>query len=124
MTVGYACIFGISSEVSELKTGHLHLSVYDGISFIIAPGIQGRLSWFVVLKLDKTYPYGCAPRFSPADAAALCQQWKDMYVWRDVCFAQIWQRREIYSMTSLEENLFQKWHCGRIVCIGDSMRKV
>jgi salicylate hydroxylase/FAD dependent monooxygenase len=27
-------------------------------------------------------------------------------------------------MTALEENIFQNWTCGRIVCIGDSMHKM
>lgn len=125
MTVGYACIFGISSEIPELKVGHMHLSVYNGKSFIIAPGVdRRRLAWFVVVKLDKTYPYGSAPRFSRTDAALLCEQLTDMYIWRSVQFAQLWQNREIYGMTALEENIFQTWHCGRIVCIGDSMHKV
>jgi hypothetical protein len=124
MTVKYACIFGISSAVPELKIGHLHLSVYDGISFIIAPGIKGRLSWFIVLKLDRIYQYGSAPRFSLTDAASQCEKMADLYIWDDVQFAQLWQCREAFSMTALEENIFQTWHCGRIVCIGDSMHKV
>ncbi|KAJ6118338.1 FAD binding monooxygenase [Penicillium samsonianum] len=124
MTVSYACIFGISSEVPELKIGHLHLSVHNGKSFIIAPGIHGRQSWFVVLKLDNTYPYSSAPRFSPKDAASLCEQLTEMYVWGNIQFAQLWQRQEIYSMAPLEENIFRTWHFGRIVCIGDSMHKM
>lgn len=124
MTVGYACIFGISSAVPELRIGHLHLSVYDGVSFIVAPGTRGRVSWFVVLKLDRTFQYGSAPRFTPADGASRCEQLKDMYIWNDVRFEELWKSRKVFSMTSLEENIFQTWHCGRIVCIGDSMHKV
>jgi hypothetical protein len=124
MTVSYACIFGISSAVPELKIGHLHLSIYSGISFIVAPGSRGRLSWFVVLKLDKTYQYGSAPRFSVIDIASRCEQLADMYIWKDVQFAQLWQSRQAFSMVHLEENIFETWYCGRIVCIGDSMHKV
>ncbi|KAJ5139324.1 FAD binding monooxygenase [Penicillium bovifimosum] len=124
MTVSYACIFGISTEIPGLDIGNLHISVYDGKSFIIAPGLQGQLSWFVVLKLDKTYAYGSAPRFSSTNASLICEQLKDMYIWKDIQFSQIWERQQTYSMTPLEENIFQNWHFGRMVCIGDSMHKM
>ncbi|KAJ5545480.1 FAD binding monooxygenase [Penicillium sp. DV-2018c] len=124
MTVSYACIFGVSTEVHGLDIGHLHITVYNGKSFIVAPGLHGQLSWFVVLKLDKTYAYGDAPRFSSTNAALICEQLKDMYIWEDIQFSQIWKRRQTYSMTPLEENIFQTWHFGRMVCIGDSMHKM
>lgn len=124
MTIGYACIFGISSDIPELNTGQLHLSVCNGISLIVAPGTRGRISWFLVYKLDRTFQYGSAPRFTPADGASQCEKLADMYVWNDVRFSQLWKSRETFSMTALEENTFQTWHYGRIVCIGDSMHKM
>ncbi|GIK04356.1 hypothetical protein Aspvir_008437 [Aspergillus viridinutans] len=124
MHIEYACIFGTSSAVPELEEGHLYLSVYDGKSLILAPGIKGRLSWFIVLKLGKRYRYGSAPRFSTTEAAACCEKLTGLYIWKDIKFKQVWQNREAFTMTPLEENLFQNWHCGRLVCIGDSMHKV
>jgi hypothetical protein len=124
MTAEYGCIFGISSAIPELKLGHQITSVDNGRSIIVVPARRGRLFWFMVLKLDTTYRYGSAPRFSPQDAAKWCEQLKDLHIWDNVDFGHLWQARETYSMTLLEENVFQTWHFGRIVCIGDNMHKV
>jgi hypothetical protein len=124
MSIHYACIFGASAAVPGLNEEHLHLRVDDGASFILIPGVNGRLSWFIILKLDKRYQYGSVPRFSVTDAAAWGERLTDKYVWKDIKFKEVWQNRETFSMTALEENVFQNWSCGRIVCIGDSMHKV
>jgi salicylate hydroxylase/FAD dependent monooxygenase len=124
MSIEYACIFGASTTVPGLNEQHLHSSVDNGIAFILIPGVNGRLSWFIIVKLDKRYHYGSAPRFSVKDAAVWCERLTDKYIWKDIQFKQVWQNREIFAMTALEENIFQNWSCGRIVCIGDSMHKV
>ncbi|EAW20753.1 putative FAD binding monooxygenase [Aspergillus fischeri NRRL 181] len=124
MSIEYACIFGASSTVPGLDERHLHSRVDNGTAFILVPGVNGRLSWFIIVKLDQKYQYGSAPRFSVKDAAAWGERLTDKYIWKDIKFEQVWQNRETVAMTALEENIFQNWSCGRIVCIGDSMHKM
>lgn len=124
MSIEYACIFGASAMVPGLDERHLHSRVDNGTAFIIIPGVNGRLSWFIIVKLDQKYQYGSAPRFSVKDAAAWGERLTDKYIWNDIKFKHIWQNREAFAMTALEENIFQNWSFGRIVCIGDSMHKV
>ncbi|KAL5363168.1 hypothetical protein BJX96DRAFT_167256 [Aspergillus floccosus] len=122
--IEYACIFGASTTVLGLDERHLYSAVDHGTAFILVPGVNGRLSWFIIVKLDKRYQYGSAPRFSVKDAAAWVERLTDKYVWEDIKFQQVWQNRETFAMTALEENVFRNWSCGRIVCIGDSMHKM
>ncbi|RAL12393.1 putative FAD binding monooxygenase [Aspergillus homomorphus CBS 101889] len=122
--IDYACIFGTSTAVPGLNLGRLHLTVCDGHSFILAPAPQARLSWFIVIKLNRQYRYGAAPCFSTADADAWCEQRADQAIWADVTFEQVWKNRETIAMVPLEEKLFQHWHYGRLVCIGDSVHKM
>lgn len=124
ITISYAYIFGISSAILELIIGHLYLSVYDGVSFIITPGNRGRLSQFIVLKLDKIYQYGSAPRFTSVDSASQCEKMTHMYIQNNVRFKDLQKSRKVFSMASLEENIFQIQHYGRVIYIGDSIHKV
>ncbi|GFF32312.1 3-hydroxybenzoate 6-hydroxylase 1 [Aspergillus udagawae] len=124
MSIEYGCVFGASTTVPGLNEQHLHARVDNGTAFILIPGVNGRLSWFIIVKLDKRYRYGSAPRFSVEDAAAWGQRLTDKYIWKDIKFKQVWQNRETFAMTALEENVFRNWSCGRIVCIGDSMHKM
>lgn len=124
MSIEYACIFGASPTVPGLDERHLHSRVDNGTAFILVPGVNGRLSWFIIVRLDKKYQYGSAPRFSVNDAAAWGERLTDKTIWKDIKFEQVWQSRQTVDMTALEETIFRNWSCGRIVCIGDSMHKV
>ncbi|RHZ54852.1 FAD-dependent monooxygenase spyC [Aspergillus thermomutatus] len=124
MTVEFACVFGISSSVPKLKAGEQVGSLNNGRSYLIFPGKNGRVFWFLLLKLDRKYSYSNAPRFSSTDAEKMCERYADDHIWDGVCFRDLWRNRQVFSMTNLEENVFQKWHWERIVCIGDSMHKM
>lgn len=124
MSIEYACIFGASPTVPGLDERHLHSRVDNGTAFILVPGVNGRLSWFIIVRLDKKYQYGSAPRFSVKDAAAWGERLTDKNIWKDIKFEQVWQSRQTVDMTALEETIFRNWSCGRIVCIGDSMHKM
>ncbi|KAF7180409.1 hypothetical protein CNMCM7691_009577 [Aspergillus felis] len=123
-SIEYACIFGASTTVPGLNERHLHSIVDNGTAVILIPGVNGRLSWFIIVKLDKRYQYGNAPRFSVKDAAAWGERLTDKYIWKDIKFKQVWQNRKTFVMTALEEYVCRNWSYGRIVCIGDSMHKM
>ncbi|CAG7973293.1 unnamed protein product [Penicillium olsonii] len=124
LTTEYACVFGISEGVSGLRAGEQITSLNDGHSFLVFPGKNNRIFWFLLWKLDKVYEYPHAPRFSTSDAEELCRKHFDDRIWKDVLFRDIWQKRVVFSMTGLEEHVFETWHSDRVVCIGDSMHKM
>ena len=54
----------------------------------------------------------------------MAEQYVDDHIWNSVRFKDIWDKREVFGATNLEENVFKTWHWGRVVCLGDSMHKV
>lgn len=124
MYAEYSCIYGISSAVPELLKGEQVTRFYDGLTILTFHGKEGRVFWFVIQKLDKKYYYPKCPRFDKRDAEVACERLESCKVWDGATFGDLWARREVYSMMVLEENVFQHWHFGRIVCLGDSMLKV
>ncbi|KAJ5155046.1 orotidine-5'-phosphate decarboxylase [Penicillium coprophilum] len=126
-TINYACIFGISSQVDQLDGGEQITCYNDGWSILSVIGQNGRIFWFLFIKLEKEYVYDGSheslPRFSRADARAHCERLAQEPVWKEVKFGQIWARCEVFQMTPLEEGLLGKWHWKNIICIGDSMHK-
>ncbi|MCJ1243270.1 hypothetical protein MMC30_000467 [Trapelia coarctata] len=124
MTVEYTCVYGISSAVSDLEIGEQITCFYDGLTILTFHGKKGRVYWFVIKKLDRKYIWPDIPRFSKLDAEELCQSLKSRKIHKSVDFSHIWANYESYSMTPLEENVFDHWHYGRVVCFGDSMHKM
>ncbi|OGM42673.1 FAD binding monooxygenase [Aspergillus bombycis] len=123
MKVEYACVFGISSPVSGLNAGDQVNAFHDGLTIITIQGKHGRVFWFVIQKLDDTYTYPDTVRFSSADAVRTCEKVAHFSLTNGATFGQVWENREVTSMTALEENIFSTWHADRIVCIGDSIHK-
>jgi hypothetical protein len=128
LTINYACIFGISSPVDQLEPGEQITCYNDGWSILSVIGQNGRVFWFLFIKLEKEFVYDGSrknmPRFTPADARAHCERLVHEPVWKDVEFGHVWAQCEVFQMTPLEEGLFSKWHWRNIICIGDSMHKV
>ncbi|GFF51697.1 FAD binding domain protein [Aspergillus lentulus] len=128
LTINYACIFGISSPVDQLEPGEQITCYNDGWSILSVIGQNGRVFWFLFIKLEKEFVYDGSrenvPRFSPADARAHCERLVHEPVWNGVEFGHVWAQCEVFQMTPLEEGLFSKWHWRNIICIGDSMHKV
>ncbi|KAF4211009.1 hypothetical protein CNMCM8980_002925 [Aspergillus fumigatiaffinis] len=124
MTVEYACVFGISSSIPKLRPGEQVASFNNGRSYLTFPGKNGRIFWFLLLKLDRKYSYSNAPRVSSTDAEKIAERFADDHIWDGVYFRDLWKCREVFSLVNLEENVFQKWHWERIVCIGDSVHKM
>lgn len=124
MNAEYACIYGISGPVPGLIAGEQITCFGTGKSVLTFHGKGGRVYWFVFKKLDRRYCYPDFPRFTKLDTEELGQSFYAAKVWGSVTFGEIWTRREMCSMTALEENVFQHWNFGRMVCLGDSMHPV
>ncbi|KAF9893892.1 hypothetical protein FE257_010062 [Aspergillus nanangensis] len=124
LTVEYSCVFGISSPIPGLESGELVNAYADGCCVITFHGADGRVFWFMIEKLPKKYVYPDNPRFSMGDAEGFCARLAHVPIWRDICVEHLWKNRLFVSMTALEEGLFQTWHFGRVVLLGDSVHKM
>ncbi|KAE8395023.1 hypothetical protein BDV23DRAFT_195282 [Aspergillus alliaceus] len=124
MRVEYACVFGISSPVVGLNPGDQVNAFYDRLTIITMHGKGGRVFWFVIKKMDKIYVYPDTVRFSNEDAIRTCQQIAHLQLMNDITFGHVWEKKEIASMTALEENIFHTWHADRLVCLGDKELRI
>ncbi|KAL8722761.1 MAG: hypothetical protein Q9225_000822 [Loekoesia sp. 1 TL-2023] len=120
----YACVFGISSPVPGLTKGEAIACFYDHLTILTMHGKGGRVFWFVLEKMEDKYRFPDIPRFDDIDAEKTCARICGHKVFQEVSFGKIWDAREIFSMVALEENVFERWHHDRIVCLGDSMHKM
>jgi FAD dependent monooxygenase len=124
MTVEYACVFGISSGLVSLEAGAQINALLDKAAIMAVHGKDGCVFWFLFKKLDRKHVYPAVPRFSPEDAAELCNKMQDVHMYKGLCFGDIWKNSEVVSMTALEEGLFKTWFYDRMVLVGDSAHKV
>lgn len=124
MTVDYSCVFGMSSGLPELEAGEQIMRINDGWTLVVIPSLNGVVFWFIVCKLDKTYRYVDAPRYTKEDAISTCEAFTGVPVWKSVQFGHVWERRQTFNMTALQESVFETWSGHRLVCVGDSIHKV
>ncbi|RDW93719.1 FAD-dependent monooxygenase spyC [Aspergillus mulundensis] len=123
MTTEYSCVFGISSAIPGLRKGE-HGNVFgDGVTVLTFHG-EDRVFWFVVSKMDKKYTYPNIPRFSSKDAEELCGRFAAIRLVDGVCVRDLWESRRVASITAMEEGLFEAWYFGRMVLLGDAVRKM
>lgn len=129
MCTDFSCVFGISHNVPEFGLGEQMLQLANGHTFFIV-GSKGEtpgsnvVFWFLISKLDRTYAYHEAPRYTAADAVAFCEARLQTEVKPGVLFARLWEKRQIANMLPLQEGLLKTWSHGRVVCVGDSVHKV
>ncbi|KAL2783205.1 hypothetical protein BJX66DRAFT_349697 [Aspergillus keveii] len=122
--VEYACVFGISTPISGLESGEHVNSYSDGLCVITFHGKDGRVFWFILVKLQKKFFYPDTPRFSAGDAAKVCAEYADVPVLGDICIRDLWRNKTSASMTALEEGLLETWRFKRVVLLGDSIHKM
>nr|A0A2I6PIZ2.1 RecName: Full=FAD-dependent monooxygenase nodM; AltName: Full=Nodulisporic acid biosynthesis cluster protein M [Hypoxylon pulicicidum]AUM60051.1 FAD-dependent oxygenase [Hypoxylon pulicicidum] len=123
-TIEYACVFGISSPISDLKPGEQVNAFYDGLTIVTIHGRNGEIFWFFIKKLSRRYIYPDLIRLQQKDAEGICEEAKSLTVWKGVTFGDIWERRETASLTVLDEFLHHTWSWDRSVCVGDSIHKM
>lgn len=111
MTTDFSCVFGISHNVSEFDLGEQMLQLAKGYTFFIigskgaAPGVNNVVFWFLIWKLDRTYAYHEAPRYTQADAVAFCEARLQTEVKPGVLFVRLWEKRQVINMLPLQEGL-------------------
>ncbi|TWU71191.1 hypothetical protein ED733_001984 [Metarhizium rileyi] len=125
----YSCIYGISRNVPHMQLGVQLSRLDDGVSMHIFTGKQDKCFWFVIVKTPPPQQHetpSCGEAQSSADSTArqICDGLRPKSISDALTFGDVWSRCTIYKMTPLQEGVFQQWHSGRLVCIGDAIRKM
>ncbi|KAJ5505024.1 hypothetical protein N7463_007898, partial [Penicillium fimorum] len=107
MTIEYNCTWGISSAVPGLKVGEQTSAIGQGLCILVFTHEYGCVYWFFTEKLDRKYSYAEAPRYT-----------------REETWGDLWEKRLVFTKSSLEEVVMQRWHWHQIVFVGDSMHKM
>lgn len=64
------------------------------------------------------------PRFTKEDEIALAEEHFSDQVAESTTFEDVYRNRLQTALVALEEHVFERWHFGRIITIGDAAHKV
>ncbi|KAG8420740.1 hypothetical protein J3458_002673 [Metarhizium acridum] len=119
----YSCIYGLSRNVPHMELGSQLSRLDDGVSIHVFTGKQSKFFWFAMVKTPQA---GCAGQGACSDHAArqICDSMRSKKLSDVLTFGDVWSRCTIYKMTPLEEGVFKQWNYGRMLCIGDAIRKM
>ena len=121
----YSCVFSISSLLRGIPPGEQLIACHDNATVLAFPGKDAHIGWGLIQKVDRT-SNSPATTQSPDGETALdmAKSAAGLSLYRGLKFHDLWVNTPKYSFTILEEGLFQIWHHGRIMCLGDSVSKV
>lgn len=94
-----------------------------GFSFLIITQ-PGRTFFFVFIKLPEVVRWPSRPKFTQEDAEREAAKLAELPVTESLLFGEIWKNRIRGQLIPLEEVVFDHWHYGRTVLLGDSVHKV
>nr|AFO69290.1 FAD dependent monooxygenase [Periglandula ipomoeae] len=119
----YSCIYGISVNVPHIKSGMQLSCLDDGVSIHLITGKQSKLFWFIILKTPQNN-FAEGEMDATHTARRICEGLRTNKFADTLSFEDVWSRCTIFKMTPLEEGMFKQWNYGRLVCIGDAIRKM
>ncbi|KAF4991681.1 hypothetical protein FGRMN_7654, partial [Fusarium graminum] len=118
----YKCIFGVSRPMEAFQSG-VHYIHNHGFSYVIMVGPQGRVFWFLFVKLPEPRYGDDIPRYTKEDEETLAAEHASDKITPDVSFDQLYAARTMSTLTPLHEYVFEKWYFNRIITIGDAAHK-
>ncbi|KAJ4177887.1 hypothetical protein NW755_013576 [Fusarium falciforme] len=118
----YRCMFGISRPIEALLGG-IHYVHNHNFSYLVLTGPGGRVYWFLFVKLPVPLYGNDIPRYTKDDEARLAEEHALDQVTTTVQFGHIYEARTSSALTPLHEHVFQQWHFGRIMTVGDAAHK-
>jgi FAD dependent monooxygenase len=102
----------------------LQLSRLDeGYSIHLFSGKESKLFWFIITRTAKD-DWATKESHSHDKAREICESLRSKVLDENLTFDDVWSKCTIYKLTPLEEGVFKHWNYGRLVCIGDAIRKV
>lgn len=121
ITCEYNCSFGIAENVPGWTPGEQHLVIGRGA---VIGGPNGRVYWLLCEQLPEIKYGKDIPRYTKEDSHAFAERHRHDPVTNTLKFGQIYDARLMTVLTPLQEIVFDRWHLGRIITIGDSAHKV
>lgn len=119
----YACVYGISKEIPDVTPGVQRSLLDDDLTIHLINGEGSQVFWFLIYRLPPDRrPEGW--QFGDAEAMRICEKLASKQLDETLSFGDIWSRCSVYKLTPLEEGMFLRCHFGRLLCIGDAIRKV
>lgn len=86
-------------------------------------GKDGIVFWFVFENLNQNVPLSQAPRYTEAEAEALCLSVAHTQVTPKLKFGEIYKNRVVAVKIGVEEGVAKGWHTDRAVIVGDAACK-
>jgi 2-polyprenyl-6-methoxyphenol hydroxylase-like FAD-dependent oxidoreductase len=118
------CSFGMAQDVPNYPLGEMNTSRGKGCSQLIVPGANGKIYWFVFVRLPEVKYGKDIPRYTQEDEVAFAKKHADMPVTDKVRFGDVFSRRISSALTPIHEVVFQRWFFRRILIFGDAAHKV
>jgi FAD dependent monooxygenase len=120
----YSCVFGISTTIPGLRSREHDLVYGDGYAILSFHNRQS-VYWFVIHRMDRVYAYQDVPRFTAEDAKDMCmRKYGNVRIAEGVHVRHLWEYKKVASMIAMEQGICETWGSGRIVLVGDAVRKV
>ncbi|KAJ6143847.1 FAD/NAD(P)-binding domain-containing protein [Penicillium samsonianum] len=121
--IGFSTVYGMSSPTEGIAPGE-RFAVYREQETIIGfTGKDGVVFWFVFENLNKNIPLSHAPRYTEAEAEALCQAVAHVRVTPLLKFGDLFKNRVVAVKIAVEEGVAKGWHTDRAVIVGDAACK-
>ncbi len=123
--IEYANMFGIAYIDKPFPPQLLAMEAKQGRSYLSHGNAEGRILWGLTEKLPVPIKGKNAPRYTQADIEALIEKRGEDEVFPGISLADLYKgSSEENGMQPLQNLVFDSWHFGRMVTIGDSAHKV
>ncbi|RYP27844.1 hypothetical protein DL767_007492 [Monosporascus sp. MG133] len=122
--IGFSTVYGMSAPTEGITPGE-RFAVYREQETVIGfTGKDGVVFWFVFENLNKVVPLSHAPRYTEAEAEALCQAVAHVRVTPLLKFGDLFKNRIVAVKIAVEEGVAKGWHTDRAVIVGDAACKM
>jgi 2-polyprenyl-6-methoxyphenol hydroxylase-like FAD-dependent oxidoreductase len=125
-SIEYSCIFGMS----EMKEGFPRNTSVNGQGYgyahLVMDGPDDTVFWFLFAQ-DTEKRRGLwesIPRYTDAEKDALAAKHADDKVTDTLTFGDLYRTQKMSTLQAVPEAVFEQWHNGRIITIGDAAHKV
>ncbi|VUC24516.1 unnamed protein product [Clonostachys rosea] len=119
----YKCSFGIAKNVPNYTEGEFNVIKGRGLSQLIISGPEGRVYWFIFVRLPEPKFGDDIPRYNKEDEAMFAKEYAALPITKKVNFGQLFSKRISSALTPLHEVVFEKWWFQRILIFGDAAHK-
>lgn len=95
----------------------------ENLTIHLINGKGSKVFWFLIYRLPPNQRSETW-QFRDTEAISMCERLTSKKIDETLSFGDIWSRCSVYKLTPLEEGMFLRCHFGRLLCIGDAIRKV